>query len=229
MRQLVRHAGGGRLGMTELTAFGFTRTFHIVADDHGQRAALAMQVSRCGGHAEIYEGLDEFLDTRPSGGALLIEFEPQGVEGLAESLQAEGVFLPIIVFSDNPAPSDVIRAAHQGVADFVDRDFSAETLNAAYDYSQRYAAMNGASVVRRQKAQAQIAALSARERQVLTFLLDGHSNKSMGKALDLSPRTIEDYRLNALRKLGVSSTSAAIRIGIEAGLKRTSQSMALAD
>jgi DNA-binding NarL/FixJ family response regulator len=41
----------------------------------------------------------------------------------------------------------------------------------------------------------------------------------MGKELNLSPRTVEDYRLNALRKLGVASTSAAIRIGLEAGLR----------
>jgi DNA-binding NarL/FixJ family response regulator len=49
-------------------------------------------------------------------------------------------------------------------------------------------------------------------------MIEGHSNKSMGLTLDLSPRTVEDYRLNCLQKLGVASSSAAIRIGLEAGI-----------
>ena len=76
----------------------------------------------------------------------------------------------------------------------------------------------GGTLQRRQKARKLVDGLSIRERQILAFLLEGHSNKSMANSLDLSPRTVEDYRLNAMKKLGVNAMSAAIRIGLEAGL-----------
>ena len=125
----------------------------------------------------------------------------------------------VIVFAVQPRPEHIVRAAHDGVADFLDAGFSSEELIAAYDYARRFVERNSAALLTRQRAEEQVSSLSDRERQVLAFLLEGHSNKSMGKELNLSPRTVEDYRLNALRKLGVASTSAAIRIGLEAGLR----------
>lgn len=205
--------------MNESHDRSFRQIFHVVADDHGARATLAMRIVRCGAHAEIYESLDEVLDARPATGAILVEFPKGGVAGLSTSLHAAGVFLPVIVFSESPKPSDVIRAAHAGVADFLSANFTDEDILAAYVYAQRFMERNASTLQRKHRAQDQIALLSARERQILAFMVEGHSNKSIGKVLDLSPRTVEDYRLNALRKLGVTSSSAAIRIGLEADLK----------
>jgi DNA-binding NarL/FixJ family response regulator len=42
--------------------------------------------------------------------------------------------------------------------------------------------------------------LTARERQVLTYLCKGWTNKEIGRKLLISPRTVEDHRSNILRK-----------------------------
>lgn len=198
---------------------GLKRTIHIVDCDHAQRASLAMRISGGGAHAEIYENLDELICERPTNGVVLIEFPEAGVENLNRQLALAGIYLPVIVFADRPRPAHIVRAAHDGAADFLDAGFSSDELIAAYDYARRFIERNSGALLTRQRAEEQVSSLSDRERQVLAFLLDGHSNKSMGKELNLSPRTVEDYRLNALRKLGVASTSAAIRIGVEAGLR----------
>jgi FixJ family two-component response regulator len=198
---------------------GLKRTIHIVDCDHAQRASLAMRISGGGAHAEIYEHLDELVCERPASGVILIEFPETGVQALNRELALAGIYLPVIVFAAQPRPADIVRAAHDGVADFLDASFSSDQLITAYDYARRFVERNSAALLTRQRAEEQVSNLSDRERQVLAFLLDGHSNKSMGKELNLSPRTVEDYRLNALRKLGVASTSAAIRIGLEAGLR----------
>jgi len=198
---------------------GLTRTIHVVDCDHAQRASLAMRISGGGAHAEIYENLDELVGQKPANGAILMEFPDGGVRELNRHLALAGIYLPVIVFAERPKAADVVRAAHDGVADFLNAGFSSDELIAAYDYSLRFIERNSAALLTRQRAEEQVSNLSDRERQVLSFLLDGHSNKSMGKELNLSPRTVEDYRLNALRKLGVASTSAAIRIGLEAGLR----------
>lgn len=181
-----------------------------------------MKITGWGGHAEIYDDLDELIATRPASGAILIAAPDGDVSWLTEGLYREQVLLPVIVFADALDPAQIVRAAHGGIADYLVAPFSDEDLRASYDYSQRFMERNRGRLLRRQQAQNQVAELTERERQVLTLLLDGHSNKSIAKVLELSPRTVEDYRLNTMRKLGVASTSAAIRIGIEAELSAVS-------
>jgi two-component system response regulator FixJ len=190
------------------------RLLHIVDDDHAVRARVAMTMIQNGGHAEIYDDLAELIAARPSAGMILIKAADQ----VAAALHAAEIFLPLVVFAKAPTPSQVVRAVHAGAADFLAWPFSDEDLLASCDYCQTVEIGNAGELLRRQKAQKAVDKLSQRERQILSFMIDGYSNKSMGLTLDLSPRTIEDYRLNCLQKLGVSSSSAAIRIGLEAGL-----------
>lgn len=195
-----------------------TRAFHVVDKDHGMRAQIAMHIVQCGGHAEIYENLQELLDARPTSGVVLVNEPAEGVSSFISSLYDGRVYLPVIIFAENPKASQIIQAAHGGAADFLQWPFPAEDLAASYDYSLRFLEQTSGALIRQRQAQEMVNELTCREKQILVFLLHGHSNKSMGQALKLSPRTVEDYRLKALRKLGVSSTSAAIRIGLEAGL-----------
>lgn len=182
-----------------------------------------MKIATWNGHAEIYDDLSELIAAHPSHGAILIEAPNGDLSWLTERIYRAQVFLPVIVFAEQPDSAQIVRAAHSGVADYLVSPLSEDELIASYDYAQRYMDRNRGRLLRRQQAQNQVGELTDRERQVLSFLLDGHSNKSIAKELELSPRTIEDYRLNALRKLGVASTSAAIRIGIEAELSSISE------
>ncbi|WP_372656544.1 LuxR C-terminal-related transcriptional regulator [Hydrogenophaga sp.] len=50
------------------------------------------------------------------------------------------------------------------------------------------------------------AELTAREREVAAFLMDGLTSKEIGKALDISPRTVEIYRARLKRKYQAHST-----------------------
>jgi len=50
------------------------------------------------------------------------------------------------------------------------------------------------------------AELTAREREVAAFLMDGLTSKEIGKALGISPRTVEIYRARLMRKYRAHST-----------------------
>lgn len=52
--------------------------------------------------------------------------------------------------------------------------------------------------------------LSARERQVLDFALAGKSNREMGLALGISPRTVEVFKARMLIKMR-AATLAELR------------------
>ena len=55
------------------------------------------------------------------------------------------------------------------------------------------------------------AELTAREREVATLLMDGLTSKEIGRALALSPRTVETHRANLFAKLGAESLAQLIR------------------
>jgi RNA polymerase sigma factor (sigma-70 family) len=55
--------------------------------------------------------------------------------------------------------------------------------------------------------------LSPRERQVIEHVaLRGMSNKVAARALGLSPRTVQDHRANAMKKLAVKNIAELTRL-----------------
>ncbi|HTK14948.1 MAG TPA: response regulator transcription factor, partial [Acidimicrobiia bacterium] len=65
---------------------------------------------------------------------------------------------------------------------------------------------------------AQLASLSAREREVLAALADGLTNQEIAERLFISERTANRHLSNIFTKLGVHNRTAAARVAIEAGL-----------
>lgn len=59
--------------------------------------------------------------------------------------------------------------------------------------------------------------LTDRESEVLRLIALGYSNKEIGASLDLSVKTIEAHKSNALRKLGISSRIDIVRYAILQG------------
>lgn len=60
--------------------------------------------------------------------------------------------------------------------------------------------------------------LTARERDVVRLVVGGLSSKEIAQRLELSPRTVENYRANLMQKIGVRDTASLVRWGLEHGL-----------
>jgi len=56
--------------------------------------------------------------------------------------------------------------------------------------------------------------LTAREREIVQLLAEGHSNKEIAVLLELSVKTVETHRSNILRKLGLHSLPDLVRYAI---------------
>lgn len=68
----------------------------------------------------------------------------------------------------------------------------------------------------RQDLQARIAALTPRERQVMSLVAEGLSNKAIGRQLGISPRTVEIHRAKMMDKMAAASSGALIRMVLAA-------------
>lgn len=69
----------------------------------------------------------------------------------------------------------------------------------------------------REELAAAFESLSRRERQVLEYLLEGYLTKEIAYRLDLSPRTIEDYRASLKRKMGARTLVELVTLVALAG------------
>ncbi len=69
------------------------------------------------------------------------------------------------------------------------------------------------AAVRRSDATAErIHGLTPRERQVMSLVAEGLSNKAIARQLAISPRTVEIHRANMMAKMGAASVGALIRM-----------------
>ena len=62
--------------------------------------------------------------------------------------------------------------------------------------------------------------LTARERQVLQLISEGHTTKEVASVLGVSVKTADTHRANIMRKLDVHETAGLVRYAVRAGLIR---------
>lgn len=63
-----------------------------------------------------------------------------------------------------------------------------------------------------------LAALSAREVEVLTLIARGHTNKEIGEQLHVSVKTVETHRARIAQKLSLRSRAELVQLALETGL-----------
>ena len=62
-----------------------------------------------------------------------------------------------------------------------------------------------------------VANLTSREKEVLTLLAQGYTNKEIAQKLFLSPKTIDNHRTNLMRKIGAHNVTGLVKYAIANG------------
>lgn len=71
---------------------------------------------------------------------------------------------------------------------------------------------------RRPRGQCASVQITAREREVLELMANGHSNQAIGERLTISVKTVEAHRARLFKKLGASNVADAVLLAIRTGL-----------
>ncbi|HJT90262.1 MAG TPA: LuxR C-terminal-related transcriptional regulator [Bryobacteraceae bacterium] len=72
--------------------------------------------------------------------------------------------------------------------------------------------------LRTRDAMEQLASLTARERQVLAAIAQGHATKEVAAKLGVSYKTADSHRTHILKKLGFHESASLVRFAVRAGL-----------
>ena len=188
---------------------------HLVDDDAAVRDGLSLLISTVGLRVQAWADPQVFLAEfdRASIGAIVLDLRMPVVSGMTvlEQLLVSGVDHPVILLTGHGTVEMCRRAFKAGAAEFlekpVDDDVLIEVLQSAVRQHVRSREQHQAD----QQARECYAQLSPREREVLGLIVEGLTNKEIGRALTLSPRTVETHRANLFAKLGMDSLAQLVR------------------
>jgi len=193
---------------------------HVIDHDSRRRAEISRDLIARGLHAEIYEDVGEFLGSPADKGLVLLVERPDRhvLDELVRGARRMGSYYPVALYSDAPRPELVVRAMREGAIDYLHYPFDANLLETALTRLAEEGGRRRKGQAMQAEARSLVKQLTPREHDVLVSMLNGNSNKQIAAQLEVSPRTVEIYRKNVMRKFDARSTSDAVRIGIYADL-----------
>ncbi|KTT68285.1 response regulator transcription factor [Sphingomonas sanguinis] len=204
------------------------RTVHIVDDDEAIRQSVGFLLRKAGYSVESYPSGVDFLKrtTRDTRGCVLLDIRMPDIDGLEVQarLSAQGLILPVIMLTGHGDVTLAVRAVKAGAIEFLEKPFERTALLAAIDEALDQSGRNNRSQLVAAEAVVRLAALTARERDVLDGMVLGRPNKLIAYDLGIATRTVEVHRSHLMDKLSARSLSDVLRIAFSAGLGRASSS-----
>lgn len=186
---------------------------YIVDDEPDVARTLAGMVERFGHATAHFLSGNAFLAVADdlSPGCVLIDLGMPGLSGLAtqKELVRRKSRHAIAIISGRGNIADAVAAMRAGALDFLIKPFRSCDLQQLLERAERHL---DEELQRRQAASRfdLLETLSPREREVMKALDNGRSTKQVASDLGLSTRTVDMHRGNILRKLGMTSMSAAL-------------------
>lgn len=125
--------------------------------------------------------------------------------------------IPVVFVSGTADIAIAVQAMKDGAFGFLEKPVSNEALLSQVRAALAADAENRSASLERAELLQRFETLTPRERDVLSLLMAGSSNKLMATDLNLSQRTVELYRARIMEKTGSRSLAQLIRMAIDLG------------
>ncbi|WP_374412237.1 response regulator transcription factor [Hydrogenophaga sp.] len=189
---------------------------HVVDDDLSMREAISSLLRSIGLKVETYASATEFLDRHPlprhCPECLVLDVRMPGLSGLElqrQLVQSQRA-LPIVFITAHGDIPMTVRAMKAGAVEFLPKPFRDQDLLDAIETSLAMSSevLHEHEATRALKARYD--ALTPREREVLSLLVQGLRNKQMAAHMGISEVTVKVHRHNIMDKMQASSVPMLI-------------------
>lgn len=188
----------------------------LIVDDHpvvrqGLRALLDVQddIVVAGEAGDGATAVSLAMSLRPD--IVLLDLKLPGMDGVAvlEPLRASG--LRVLVLTSATEPAVAARAVRAGAAGVLYKDIDPDALVRAIRSVRDGNVLLAPEAVSALSRGSRVDTLTPREREVLTRIAEGRSNREIARSLGVSEKTVKAHVSSVLAKLGVQDrTQAAV-------------------
>src|SRR5688500_16324 len=197
----------------------------LVVDDHPVVRAGLSAIVRYQGDFEVVgeaasgsEAIELFESGAPD--VTLVDLalpDMTGIE-LLTRLRAKSPIARFLVLTANPGGNEIAKALQAGASAYLFKSAPSDELLNAIRTIFRGGRYLSPAVGRKADEVATLPDLTARELEVLRWIIRGHSNLQIALEIGVTEDTIKFHVKNILSKLGVNSRSKAAAVGLKSGL-----------
>ena len=199
--------------MTELEDLAI----HVVDDDAAFRRSLVFLFESVGWQVATHASAEDFLAALPEAnvvGCLVLDIRMPMMSGLElqQVLRSRGWTVPIVFITGHGDVDLAVQAMKHGACDFLEKPFKDQALLDAVGRALKLGCEARDKAARCEEAKALLDRLSPREREVARLVAQGLPNKLVGRALDISEKTVHVHRHHVMEKTGVGSAAELARL-----------------
>ncbi len=204
----------------------------LLADDHGLfREGIKLIFNKLQPDIEVVEAetlpeTESLLANDTHYDLILLDLKMPGVAGLdsVEKVVSLAGERPVVVMSGAYRRTDVLSCIEKGASGFIPKTLAGQAMINAINlvlHGEKFipsivcASDDEVGVL--EKEAKVFEQLTAREREVLKYLVEGHSNKVIASILELQEVTVRAHLKGVFRKLGVSSRTQAVGLALRNG------------
>jgi FixJ family two-component response regulator len=200
-------------------------TVHLVDDDPAFLAAMSRLLRAAGFLVDACDSGADLLSrvSSETRGCVVADLDMPGVGGfeLQTLLAGRGVALPVVFLTGHGDIPSSVRAMRGGAVDFLEKLAPREKLLAAIVRALQQDVEAHAVHERLEERRRRLAALTEREREVLTLVVRGKMNKQIAAMLGIHERTVKLHRTAITTKLHVHAVAQLAVLASEARLLET--------